>query len=166
MYYLNDKRAAVREVQKYLNSIYGASRHISESGFYDEGTKAAVIEFQKENDLLPTGAVNNETFSALYREYKRVNMRRAIKKSALTITFPIKRNDLTEEIRIISKKMASLLDYYGVYHTLRPSPIFTKEMEVCVRKLRQIYRLPGDDIIDEELYLRISEDYRRIFSEE
>ena len=104
MYYLNDKRAAVREVQKYLNSIYGASRHISESGFFDEGTKAAVIEFQKQNELLPTGAVNNETFSALYREYKRVNMRRAIKKSALTITFPIKRNDLTEEIRIISKK--------------------------------------------------------------
>ena len=166
MYYISDRRSAVREIQKYLSAVYGKTRHISESGAFDTGTRDAVVDFQTKEGLNPTGRVDSETFSALYRKYKSEENKRTAKKAAPFISFPIKRNDLSEEIRIISKKAANLLDYYGVYHALRPSPIFTKEAAVCIRKLRQIYKLPDDEIIDEELYLRMSEDHRRLFSEE
>ena len=80
MYNMNNKKDAVREIQKYLLEISesdnsGISR-ISVDGVFGDETKKAVCEFQSEQGLPPTGIVDRLTYDALYAAYKEALMKR------------------------------------------------------------------------------------------
>ena len=74
MYYVDDKRAAITEVQRFLFVIgqKNGLSHLSIDGFYTEETENAVREFQRSHLLLETGIVDRETFDLIYAEYGKI----------------------------------------------------------------------------------------------
>ena len=65
---------AIRDVQTYLRHLSFHSDNIGDvpiDGIWDSATRDALIEFQKENGLQPTGTVDRETYDILKREYDR-----------------------------------------------------------------------------------------------
>ncbi len=155
MYDISNKRNAVKELQRYLLGI--SDNHISVSGNYDENTRMEVMEFQKQKEIKQTGIVDRETFELLYEEYNFNEV-----KIPDDIKFPLLPGSYGDNIREINKKIGALLDYYGVYHRLRSSPYYSKETELCVEKIRQIYNSDNSDGIDMKLYSRIDKDYKNI----
>lgn len=72
MYSIDDKAAAIKEVQKFLSYISQGNDmypHITIDGYYDTETADAVKIFQSEHNIEQTGVVNRETFELLFREY-------------------------------------------------------------------------------------------------
>ena len=74
MYYVDDKRAAITEVQRFLFVIgqKNGLSHLSIDGFYTEETENAVREFQRSHSLLETGVVDRETFDLIYGGYREI----------------------------------------------------------------------------------------------
>lgn len=155
MYDISDKRSAVKVIQNFLYKI--SENHVPLSGIYDENTKEAVVDFQRKNKLSQTGTVDKETLGLLFREYKFYNIQ-----TPKNLTFPLAQGSCGEEIRKLNEKLGRLLDYYGVYHRLRPSQYFSSETALSVEKIRQIYNLENSFEIDKELYSRIDTDFKNI----
>ena len=76
MYDLQDKPAAIREVQRYLNLISDNSENkiprIGIDGIYGDETRGAVSKFQELYKLQISGIVDLLTFTAIYEEYERI----------------------------------------------------------------------------------------------
>ena len=65
---------AIRDIQTYLRHLSFHSDNIGDvpiDGIWDSATRDALIEFQKENGLEPTGTVDRATYDILKREYDR-----------------------------------------------------------------------------------------------
>lgn len=68
------ERDAIRDIQTYLRQLSFHSEGIGDvpiDGIWDSATRDALIEFQRENGLQPTGTVDRETYDILKREYDR-----------------------------------------------------------------------------------------------
>ena len=68
------ERDAIRDIQTYLRHLSFHSESIGElplDGIWDSATRDALIAFQKENGLDPTGIVDRKTYDVLKREYDR-----------------------------------------------------------------------------------------------
>ena len=68
------ERDAIIDIQTYLRQLSFHSDNIGDvpiDGIWDSATRNALIEFQKENGLSPTGTVDRETYDILKREYDR-----------------------------------------------------------------------------------------------
>ena len=83
MYQMNDKKAAVREIQTYLYWLAVSGEYpipqVIPNGEYGPQTAEGVLVFQKRCGIEETGAVDRATFDALYREYRRVRAQIAAK---------------------------------------------------------------------------------------
>ena len=154
MYDISDKRNAVKEIQRYLFQI--SDNHIPLSGIYDENTRNEVLLFQKNKGINQSGVVDRATFELLYEDYI------AMEDSDYDMKFPLLPGSYGENIRDINKKIAAILDFYGIFHRMHSSPYYSKETELCIEKIRQIYNLKNFSGIDKELYSRIISDCKNI----
>ena len=79
MYRLGDKRAAIREIQKYLHFISDRITNevprIAIDGIYGNESKEAVMAFQEYKGIAKTGEVDYETFNLLYSEYLKAKLK-------------------------------------------------------------------------------------------
>lgn len=163
MYRIYDKQEAIRRVQTYLILAGDDSIFIAPTGVYDDNTRASVAGFQSANSLMPTGDVDRATFELLYEKYLLISEKRKITESADSfISFPLSEGYMDEEMIHINRILARLLEYYGLPHRLRSSRFYSKETGLAVRSIREIYRLPGGDEIDEIMYSRMVRDHDSI----
>lgn len=73
-----DKISHIREIQGYLRGISHANPRIHRiipSGVYDDATREAVVDFQREYGLPVTGEIDRATWDAIVIEYKNVRSR-------------------------------------------------------------------------------------------
>ena len=160
MYRINDRQAAIRQVQKYLIAVSDSDISLVPSGVFDENTRLSVIEFQKKRGTPATGVVDIATFEHLYIEYRKKTMKDEIKDTVGSfISFPLRPGDMNDGIFHINRTLARLLDYYGVTHRLRASTFYSDETALAVRELRRIYLLEDTDMIDEIFYRRMINDH-------
>ena len=155
MYKMYDRSEAIKEIQKYLQEIGISDTYIAPNGIYDEKTGEAVLYYQQERGLSPTGKVEKETFDKLYFEY---NRKRIIDKTD-EITrqndiFPFKLGDYGEDIRVFNRLLKQLLDYYGKNHSLRDSAIYSDETESAHIEARRIFGLDSG-VADQIFYNRL-----------
>lgn len=165
MYSVNDRPAAIKEVQKYLSSYSEGLTFIPQSGVYDKVTKDAVIGFQIKFNIVPTGIVDYLTFTLLYDNYRMTQTKKDVRETVdSVIKFPLILGTESTEMRQINQIIGALLDYYGITHSLTESIFFTEETLRGVLSLEKIYAIQKDGIIDEEFYRRIYLDYDSIVS--
>lgn len=159
MYRINDKAAAIRNIQRFLAKI-SSDRAVVPSGVYDEDTRLAVIDFQKRMDIAPSGAVDRGTLDMLYAEYiskaKTETLARGV---GSFISFPLREGNMDGAVIHLNKTLSDLLDHYGITHRLRSSSFYSSETAEAVRIMRKIYLLPEDTLVDEELYIRMIADH-------
>ena len=76
MYFIENRPAAIREVQGMLRAISYATDtlpRVPRDGIYGSETRAAVEAFQTQYELTPTGEVDYATFLRLWRESQALN---------------------------------------------------------------------------------------------
>ena len=163
MYRLNDKKSAIKEIQKYLSKVSPSNIIVVPTGIYDDNTKLSVINFQKNTGLSESGVVDYETFTALYREYKKVENENEISNLTYSfLDFPIKPGTHRNEMIHINEMLNNLLLYYGRGRLTRPGPIFSCETEGAVKVMREIYLLDKSSEIDQALSERLVSDHKSI----
>ena len=163
MYRIYDKSEAIKRVQSYLRAVGRSDILILPTGVYDENTRNSVIYFQAENKIQVTGEVDKETFDLLYGKYMEVMSARKISENTSNkFDFPILPGDHFAEMLNINHALASLLDYYGQYHSVRITTYYSNESVAAVNDLKKIYMLPINDTIDAILYSRMMMDLASI----
>ena len=139
MYQIDDKVAAIKEVQRLLG--------LNQTGIYDSPTRKRVRLVQEAYSLKQNDFVDYETFAALRREY-----RKSLKKHNHYLyapQYPYKIGDMDTNISLIHSALSSVLKDYQ-YEGIIPSGSFLSECTVAaVNYLRYIFGMPSDNQIDE-----------------
>ncbi len=165
MYNIDDKPAAIKEIQGYLRGIGYDALPVIISGIFDDNTTLAVKDFQNKKNLNSTGKVNYETFVMLYDEYTVItNERRIQEKHDSFITFPITLGMSGDEIEYVNDLIIEILDYHGHYHSVRKSSYFSEASEEGVIILQDLFNLTPTGKIDEFTYERMLIERDSIFN--
>lgn len=163
MYRINNRSEAIKRVQQYLSLVDERDVFVAPTGVFDDNTRLAVVDFQRINNLSPTGEVDRLTFEALFSQY-----RLAVEKNKLNnsvgsfLSFPVLPGEMSGGMNHINRSMARLLDYYGITHRLRESSFYSDESAKAVKALRRIYLLPDLELIDEVFYGRMVSDHNAV----
>ena len=111
MYRIEDKAAAVKNVQRYLA--------MNESGVYDDETRDKVMSFQSQASINETGIVDYETFIELRKRFYDGKNAILASKSTQNVKFPILPGDSGTEILRLNSALGEVLSNY-TYTDLLP----------------------------------------------
>ncbi len=114
-------------------------------GEYGRGTEQAVIDFQKANQLEPTGTVDEETYKVMFSadEYEPEHESKQESESFI----PIKRGDLGDPVIIIQERLAEL-----GYLTSPADGEFGPSTEQAVINFQNANQMDESGIVDERTY--------------
>lgn len=160
MYDINDKSAAIKEIQRYLSEHDGS---VICSGVYDDYTARAVKEAQIKNGLPASGVADRITFEAIYADYRRSLAKKAAKRLSPRADFPLKFGDSGREVYNLNAMLSRIALYYGEANAIRGS-FFGSESARITKRLREIFQLEVAEFVDEELYLRLIREEQKLHS--
>lgn len=162
---LNNKKAAVYEMQYYLKFISKHIRGISEitpDGIFGAETEKAVREFQKIYSLEPTGEINRTTWNKItnvYAELKEEYGRADPIYVYPTELFAMKKGDDYSEILVLQGLLKRLSDRYENMPAASTSGVFDSETEDLVKKLQEVFDLPQTGEVNKATWNRIASFY-------
>ena len=163
MYRIDDKAAAIREIQKYLFTLHYFTDRIpfvTIDGIYDAATGRAVRAYQALRDLPVTGTVDNVTFDRLYADYQRAAL--ALSENAFippSTPLPVGIGSTGVGIRNLQALLNALLERYLTTVRTDVSGTFSYATEKAVNEIRRIYDLPTDGTVTYELFRKMQRDY-------
>ncbi|MBQ7315160.1 MAG: peptidoglycan-binding protein [Clostridia bacterium] len=150
MYFIENKRAAIREVQGMLRTLSYLGEplyngvpmpHVPQDGIYGRQTADAVWQFQEQYRLTPTGRVDYQTFVALRRASNDVRT------EPTDVTVPEKtlsRGDQSDDILLLHHLLALFEQRHpNVFRAPRGS-YFGRETEYAVRQIQTYFQQPTD----------------------
>lgn len=162
MYQINDNNAAIKLLQRYLGGIYEGSVIINQTGVFDENTAAALNAFQTQNSFKIKPYADREVYESIYNEYLRSLRKKAAEKAAPDIFFPAKRGSRSLSIGIVNSMLNDLLKFYSIFDFSPQGEYFTSETERAIKEIGKIFETDTDGTLDEELYLRITDEWKSI----
>ena len=164
MYFIDDKAAAILALQEYLQKI--SRGEVYPSGIYDEKTRAAVKDLQRSRDIEPDGIADYKTFTAIYEEYlARVNGDEGEHLWDGGIPLPIFEGVYGEGVAYLNGMISELADSYGIWHSVKRTPRFSRGSADAIQTLRRIYGLRDGRDVDGELYQRMRSERRALKSQ-
>ena len=163
MYYITDKRSAIKEIQKYLyvlsDSLYRDIARIPIDGIFDEETKNAVKKFQELMGINITGEVDFETFTFLYEEYEKVYNYRNMQSYIVEQTaFPMGIGAYTEDVRALHVLINELRKTYTELADVGTGNFYTSRTASAVSELRKIFDYTPGEFVDRAFYDRMLEE--------
>ncbi len=159
MYYTDDKKSYVKEIQKYLN-VYADSKgdlllRVPIDGVLGEKTRGAIRNFQKSHALKESGIVDRTTHASLVRSYKNTLLLKSISKYVITKNgFPLKLNMQNNDVMALNMILEELSGTYGITSVNR-TRYFDKYTERAVRDLQRIFGYEESGIVDRVLFDRL-----------
>lgn len=163
MYAINDKSEAIRAIQRSLTLIDGERYYTVPNGRYDEKTRAVVTKFQEDNGLPTDGAVDYGTNTAIAdAAMKKSETYSLLDTSSTKIPFPISLGYFGDEMTDIHRAISEILDYYGIYHSVKCEKYYSQETARAVAEIRRAMHLSYGEHIDEELYSRMLRERKSI----
>ena len=163
MYKQSDRISAIKEIQKFLyllsDSKYKSIPRVPIDGVFDDETKAAVIAYQKEKQITPSGAVDHETFVSLYSDYSEIindsNTNGFIFGDG---KFPLKEGDRNEDVRALNIIINELSKTYRQITEIDVSSYFSANTGDAIEEITEIFLYPRSRALDKNLYRRINEE--------
>lgn len=158
MYRIEDKAAAIREVQKYLRAAARENENIplvAVDGNYGTDTADAVRAFQKCKSLPETGVVNYATFTSLYEAYLVHEESKALNSLPSHGDFPLRLGDTGEGVVLLHSLLRMLGEYYPDLGRIPETCAFSGDTENAVRYLQTVFILEPSGIVTKKLYLRM-----------
>ena len=158
MYRIEDKSAAVREVQRFLIVIAERDDTVPQlpaDGFYSEELRLAVMEYQRRKGLPASGSVDKETFDLLYSEYSEILLEEERKKGVINYaSFPLKLGDSGGDVRNLNTTLSELSLYYKNVNS--PSGgFYSKVTEEAVKSMQFHLLVPESGEVTLEFYDRL-----------
>ena len=109
MYRVQNKTAAIKEIQRNILRAGYATDGMIISGIYDENTRTAVTKFQKDKMLEESGFVDEATFTALYELAEKERLAKELRDNLVSMAeFPIKRGEHSAVIASINYMLNNL----------------------------------------------------------
>jgi len=143
---------------------------IEASGVYDDATKNAVMQFQREYSLSPTGIINEETWDLLYRVFiQTYNIILSDNELFPVSTLPDRGTDYTlmasgNDVRTMQEYLNQIFsDTYGMRPIGTPG-IYGRQTEQAVYRYQTDNGLNSTGTVDRETYNAITNTYKDIMS--
>ena len=165
MYRINDKKAAIKEVQKYLYAISDAMYdkripRVSVNGIFDEDTANAIRRYQNLNGLSESGIVDYQTFKSLYWDYSLISIENSISDFIVGETpFPLSRGMQSEDVRALHLMINALCDRFESIENVGTGAYYSSATANAVKSLRKIFGLPLAETVDKQFYDRLRREF-------
>ena len=163
MYFLSDKPAAIKEVQKFLHFI--ADRETSNiprvaiDGIYGSETRDAVSAFQLWHGLEITGEVDRVTFDALFKEYDDIRTMNSVSDFIVTgKPFPFELGDQSDDVLLIHLLITELQKSYKDIGNVRKTTYYSSDTENAVKALQHIFMMEENGVVDALMYQRMKDE--------
>lgn len=160
MYYTNDKKSYIKEIQKYLN-VYADKgrdvlRRVPIDGIMGEKTKNAIRKFQRENGLSESGRVDRSTHSLLSRIFKNEMLLKSISKYVVTPGgFPLRINMQGNDVMALNIILEELGATYGNVSRVNRTRYFDRYTERAVKDLQKILGFSESGEVDSVFFDRL-----------
>lgn len=163
-----DVRPTVEMIQYALNvlsAFYPTINQIPITGYFDEQTRNAVIEFQKAFNIEPTGIVDRETFEALADSM--FNILDTLPAEAVylpTLRWPGEVYSLGDEappIYLLQEMLSYISLIIPIIPSIEPTGIYDEATQQAVREFQRLQGLEPTGITNEQTWNSIVEIYRQ-----
>ena len=161
---------AITNIQRYLRrlSYEGLEgRRVPIDGIYDTDTREAVLRFQSNMGIEPTGIVDKRTWDTLFDEYLRVTEDE--RQARGLYLFPQRPEDyevsLGEEwllVRVIQLLLMELRATYGFLEDVVESGVYDEETERAIKAFQRANLLEETGRVDEGTWNRIVREYSNL----
>ena len=168
MYNINDTGAAVYDIQRMLRLV---SRNrsgipcVTPDGIYGDETYNCVRSFQISQGLMPTGAVDLDTFNALVNEYRRELRRMEAHRRTALIPNKLEGGLISpgDESALVSiiQAMLSTLEVIFTFPTVAINGFYDPATVEAVSEIQRINGLPVTGVIDKDTWNAISDEYEK-----
>ena len=164
---ISNKQAEIRELQTMLRLLSQTDRTIptvNPDGIFGPETERAVLAFQSNMGLKPTGIADFGTWTAVTNAYRtaKAMMRRGV------ALFPFPGNGYTvalgekSDLVCLIQIMLSGIDVaYDVFSVLKVSGIYDQATQDAVRIFQKINRIPETGAVDSETWNRLASDHNQ-----
>ena len=165
-----NKTQAVTNLQRYLRrlSYEGLQgERVPIDGIFDETTKNALSEFQRQQGLPATGVADKTTWDTLFSEYRRVTDDERNEQGLYL--FPERPNDYTVSagdtltlVRIIQLLLLELQATYDVFEDITESGTYDLQTENAIREFQIKNGLPATGEVNRATWNRIVREYSNL----
>lgn len=160
MYYTDDRKSAIEEIQKFLLVIYENGnrdiKRVSVDGIYGEETKDAVRKYQQLLGMEESGVVDKKTFDSLYMEYKEITDDLLLEEILIGEgLFPLTLGMQGDDVLLLNLYLIELSKNYKDLERVDKSTYFSGRTERSVRGLQRIFNEKETGEVDKKLFNRI-----------
>lgn len=167
MTYQNDDRSAVvRHIQQLLRTLQinnNMQVTVPVDGLFKESTKKAVMEFQREHGLNPTGEVDKATYDLLY-EYALESEFEASEPLPLYLLKKgqsVSKGEKSDFVMIIQALLNTLTVAYDDFAPLTLSGEFNENTENAVRRFQMRNAITPSGIVDKATWNALVRNYNK-----
>ncbi len=163
----SNNRPEIYELQSMLRLLAQTDSSIplvNPDGIFGPETERAVLAFQSNMGLSPTGIVDFGTWTAITTAYR--STREFTQKGIAFFPFPpngytVERNEKSDLVCIIQIMLSGIDVVYDVFSNVRISGVYDETTENAVRLFQQINRLPQTGLVDVMTWNRLAGDHNR-----
>ena len=157
-YTQEQKRSHIRELQTFLHgkSHTGDALHVIPDGFYGTKTEAAVQQFQQENQILPTGETDSDTWDALAAYYQAQVQKPVMQVSIFSTGFRrFVLHDTGTAVYLLQGVLQALHQLYGNLPPVDNCGVYDEKTMHAVQEFQKNTILHPDGEVDENTWNRM-----------
>ena len=162
-----NKQGEIYELQTMLRLIAQTDNTIplvNPDGIFGPETERAVLAFQSNVGLPPTGTVDFATWTAITNAY-RLTLSLTQKGLALfpfpTGGYTVRRNEKSDLVCLIQIMLSGIDVVYDIFSNIVVSGVYDKATEDAIRAFQKINRLPPTGAVNADTWNRLASDHNR-----
>lgn len=169
-YNMHDEKTFIEQIQKMLctlaTDLSDPVLQTPQSGNFDSATKNAVMYYQKQNSLPPTGTVDFATWECLYNSYtaclKKNEKASPIYPYPSRDGFKVQIGERSDLVLIVQLLLNELRHNYSCYGYIPPNGRFNLTTASAVREFQKINGIDSSGVVDRNTWNRIAEQYNKL----
>jgi peptidoglycan hydrolase-like protein with peptidoglycan-binding domain len=165
-YQNDDRKAVVMHIQQMLRSLQiyeNKPVSVPVDGIFRSKTTDAVREFQLENGLSPTGAVDKKTYDLLYEKSLEADIvtSEPLPLFLLANGQNVSRGEESDFVMILQIILNALTVSYDDYSPLKINGVFDEHTETAVRRFQMRNGLIADGVVNKATWNSLVNNYNK-----
>lgn len=163
-----EKVSILQFILNVLSEFYSNIPRVPQTGTFEEATKNAVIEFQRSNDLPPTGVVGDKTWDVMYQQFKGIidtvmstDRLNDVKTEPYPGT-PLEVGSTGDNVRALQQYINTIYLVYPTVTAVVPSGNFGNNTRQAVLNYQTLFGLPRTGIVDRVTWNSIASTYKDV----
>ncbi len=162
-----NRRAEIYELQTMLRLLSQTNPNlpsVNPDGIYGAETEKAVLAFQSNNGLSPTGIVDFGTWTAITNAYQ--NALRLTQRGLALFPFPmgdytVQKGETSDLVYIIQIMLSGIDTAYDIFSDIEITGNYDDKTQTAVRNFQRLSRLPETGVVDGTTWDRLALDHNR-----